>query len=548
MSRYNWNCLVHQLYRPVDCAGLAFNRIILGILLLIDIVNERGLSRADILWIDETNKFQCHFPLFQWLQRFEHTESMYAVYLIMVIGVKKTNLDWLNGYSMVSLSTHWIWSFAIDYLHIPNHWIDYFVIHVGGFVFDSSVGFMFLFSATRPIGFLLAIAFNLINSQMFQIGMFPFVMIMVMPIFLSPNWPRKVVNRIHNSGLLKSFQNWKMLNQLKLNNDELLLNKSKKYRKQISKMDGLEANSKLKWNQHLTIIIIMIYIALQMVLPFAYPFLKGYNTWTNGLYGYSWDMMIHNWNHVHTRVTVRFSPIDGNGSIETYYINPDEWTVTGRWSHHADMVVQFAHCVEQRLRSKLMRDNLTMEMYFDVWTSLNGRFAQRMYDPTTNILNVKWTPFTKLEWILPILHQSEEWRSRLEYLNLQLENHIIQSNGRQMLNDSYMIYITDFPGLSLNNYIDETLFQDQRSPILFLLDGFVHITFSNGSEFLLKSSPNFNHHSISLPIGQLSTVTTIGRTPSYYSIWYPKKSPMVNRRTMSIMLYQMTSIGKKQNE
>lgn len=88
-------------------------------------------------------------------------------------------------------------------------------------------------------------------------------------------------------------------------------------------------------------------------------------------------------------------------------------------------------------------------------------------------------------------------------------------------------------GLSLNNYIDETLFQDQRSPILFLLDGFVHITFSNGSEFLLKSSPNFNHHSISLPIGQLSTVTTIGRTPSYYSIWYPKYANISEKTSIS---------------
>lgn len=32
--------------------------------------------------------------------------------------------------------------------------------------------------------------------------------------------------------------------------------------------------------------------------------LKGYNNWTNGLYGYSWDMMVHTWETVLTVVKV----------------------------------------------------------------------------------------------------------------------------------------------------------------------------------------------------------------------------------------------------
>ena len=29
---------------------------------------------------------------------------------------------------------------------------------------------------------------------------------------------------------------------------------------------------------------------------------QGYNGWNNGLYGYSWDMMIHNWDTQHIKV------------------------------------------------------------------------------------------------------------------------------------------------------------------------------------------------------------------------------------------------------
>ena len=37
--------------------------------------------------------------------------------------------------------------------------------------------------------------------------------------------------------------------------------------------------------------------------------LQGYNSWTQGLYGYSWDMMIHSWStqHVVVKVTDKHS-------------------------------------------------------------------------------------------------------------------------------------------------------------------------------------------------------------------------------------------------
>lgn len=32
---------------------------------------------------------------------------------------------------------------------------------------------------------------------------------------------------------------------------------------------------------------------------------QGYNNWTNGLYGYSWDMMVHSRSHQHVKITYR---------------------------------------------------------------------------------------------------------------------------------------------------------------------------------------------------------------------------------------------------
>lgn len=45
--------------------------------------------------------------------------------------------------------------------------------------------------------------------------------------------------------------------------------------------------------------------------------MQGYNNWTNGLYGYSWDMMVHSRSHQHVKVTYK----DGQtGDIG--YLNP----------------------------------------------------------------------------------------------------------------------------------------------------------------------------------------------------------------------------------
>ena len=52
------------------------------------------------------------------------------------------------------------------------------------------------------------------------------------------------------------------------------------------------------------------------LIPTALP-PQGYNNWTNGLYGYSWDMMVHSRSHQHVKITYR----DGRTG-ELGYLNP----------------------------------------------------------------------------------------------------------------------------------------------------------------------------------------------------------------------------------
>ncbi|KAG0712345.1 Vitamin K-dependent gamma-carboxylase [Chionoecetes opilio] len=55
--------------------------------------------------------------------------------------------------------------------------------------------------------------------------------------------------------------------------------------------------------QKVTTVLIACYLLLQLVLPFSHSVTKGFNTWTEGPYGYSWDMMVHSWDTLHVKVT-----------------------------------------------------------------------------------------------------------------------------------------------------------------------------------------------------------------------------------------------------
>ena len=99
----------------------------------------------------------------------------------------------------------------------------------------------------------------------------------------------------------------------------------------------------------------------------------GYNLWTEGLYGYSWDMMVQTWSLQHIRVTF---VTKGSSSLppEIGYLNPDAMTVGmgRRWSSHPDMIKQYGRCVDKAIKQLGVDEDFSLHV--DVWRSMNGRF------------------------------------------------------------------------------------------------------------------------------------------------------------------------------
>lgn len=374
---------------------------------------------------------------------------------------------------------------------VDEYYIDYYLIHVCGFLFDIIVGFLFLWPRARPLAFAACTFFNLANSQMFNIGMFPWSMLVVMPIFCAPNWPLRV------------------------------LAKSKQKKKPVSKTT---TTSSLGCRQWTTLTLLAMYMLAQLVLPFAYLWLPGLNTWTKGLYGYNWDMMLHNWQHVHAGVRLVEQSKSKNGVInrQVFYLDPEEFTMSNRWYHHADMVMQFAQCLRRQLHS-----NKTYSLYLDVWSSLNGRFVQRIYNPRQDLFQVRWSPwYDNSRWVLPLISHQRRWRNRYGPIYRHLEP--------EARNGSMSVYIADFKGefrwcrlqhnlltilagmsLQLNS---APIFVANESSAVVVIDGWLQVRYPPKKEYMLSAGDT-----LALPSdGRTITLAPIRNATTSYALLYPQ--------------------------
>lgn len=189
---------------------------------------------------------------------------------------------------------------------------------------------------------------------------------------------------------------------------------------------------------------------------------KGYNNWTNGLYGYSWDMMVHSWHTQH--IKIHFVDKKTN---ETHYLNPKAWTTRRRWSSHGDMIYQYANCIKERLNEHGFND---IELYIDVWRSMNHRFNQRQLDPRVDLTRAKWSPFKQTKWLIPLMTELTDWRVKMK----EIENYFSQKNR-----EFDLTFVADLPGLKLENYVADSL-----NTSIEVLKGQIHLEIEQQEEKL----------------------------------------------------------------
>ncbi|XP_074031124.1 gamma-glutamyl carboxylase isoform X2 [Leptinotarsa decemlineata] len=419
--------------------------------------------------------------------------------LYFLAGLKKTDVEWLEGYSMSDLGKHWV--FGPFRLLLTSGQIDYIIIHWFGFLLDLTIGFWMLVEFTRPVAMLFCACFHLMNSRLFSIGMFPYVCLATMPLFCDETWPRKIQSLFTTDNL------------------EAAPSDSCIYPIDETRIDR-DLVRKPSWKHKFVATLLMCHCGLQAFLPYSHFITKGYNNWTNGLYGYSWDMMVHSWDTILVVVKV----ID-NDTDREHFIDAGAWTHNDRWSKHADMGVQYAQCLKKNLiagfegkshlghstaiSSKFTSGNISI--YLDVWCSLNKRFQQRMFDPNYDLLKANWSPFQPVEWLLPVLWQYSDFRKKMDEISKEVHS---------WSNDSDVLFIADFPGLFLENFINE----DFENVTLTIMEGEVVYEVEIGNSLQSVGVKLSRGQSTSVEVGIFHKIHTISKTPSCYMYTFTRTS------------------------
>lgn len=294
-------------------------------------------------------------------------------------GLAKLNPDWLLNAMPLK-----IWLPANSHLPIIGWLLEYeisaYLFSWAGALYDLSIVFFLLYKPTRPFAYAAVIVFHLLTLALFQIGMFPYIMILSTLIFFSADF--------HESLIRQAKQLW---NKTAFKWKAGTLSKQQSYR--LSKSSS-----------GFFTILLTAYFALQILLPFRYSLYPGKLFWTEQGYRFSWRVMLME-KAGYTTFHVRNPETDESWQVSGYeYLTPNQEKMM---STQPDMILQFAHFLERKYQEKGLQD---VEITAESYVTLNGMRSSLFIDPATD-LTEQQRGFAHKEWILPFPENEKTWIS-----------------------------------------------------------------------------------------------------------------------------------------
>lgn len=278
-------------------------------------------------------------------------------------GLAKLNSDWLLRAQPMRL---WLREGAAERLGLPflrEAWVAY-GISWGGMVFDLLIVPALLWRRTRIPAFVLAVLFHLTNSQLFSIGVFPWLMLAALGLYFPPDWPRR-------AGLV-----------------------GRSRHKLPATRPGPRPSAPAR--QGVVLAFLGFWLAFQLLVPYRHVLYPGKVDWTERGHRFSWRMKLRD-----KRGDVQFVAVDP--SSRRAFPLSDLGTVVSpaqrrMMEHDPEMMRQLAHFLAARLREAGKGD---FEVRAVTAISLNGRPKQPLVDPAVDLAHLPGTA-DAASWIEPL--------------------------------------------------------------------------------------------------------------------------------------------------
>ena len=232
-------------------------------------------------------------------------------------------------------------------------------------LFDLTIPFILLNKSSRRFGYVLVIIFHLLTAILFQIGMFPWLMMSATLIYFSEGFHLNLIKQI---------------------------------RKIFGREDPVLVEHYLLVNnnfQHAGLFLLGCYFLIQVMVPFRYLCYPGNLLWTEQGYRFSWRVML-----MEKSGSCFFYVGDGEHGRK-FQVNNAEFLTSYQErmvETQPDMILQYAHILKRQYLAKGFSDpQVTVESY----VSLNGTGSQLYIDSSVNLADEKESWFAGGKWILP---------------------------------------------------------------------------------------------------------------------------------------------------
>ncbi len=277
-------------------------------------------------------------------------------------GVAKLNPEWL-----IHAMPLMLWLPARSGLPIIGPFLEYeetaYLFCWFGACYDLFIVFFLLNKYTRYWAYGAVVVFHGMTALLFQIGMFPYIMILATLIFFPASVHQNLLSLV-----------------------------SRGYRQVFTTAKAYTVSP--GW-QKISLGLITLHIIVQLTLPFRYLLYPGNLFWTEEGYRFSWRVMLmEKAGYVVFHIA---DPVTGKKEqVRNYdYLTPNQEKMM---STQPDMILQFAHFLVGEYKNKgFLKPQVNVESY----VTLNGRRSQTYIDPNVDLALIK-DGMNHRSWVLPM--------------------------------------------------------------------------------------------------------------------------------------------------
>ena len=278
--------------------------------------------------------------------------KLMLVIVYFYAGLAKLNSDWLIDANPLKIWLPSKYDIPLIGNILQQEWVHY-AFSWSGMLYDLSIPFLLLYKPTRKIAFLLVVVFHVLTRILFPIGVFPFVMIVSALIFFDASFHEKLIARFN--GIFK-------VSEEKFN--QFVVIKAYTFKSKIA------------------ILFVVLFVVVQVLLPWRYLAYPGELFWTEEGYRFSWRVML-----MEKAGYAQFKVKD----LETgkqFIVNNTDFLSSfqeKQMSTQPDFIIQYAHFLGRHFSAEGYEN---IGVFVESYVAVNGRLSLPFVDPEVDLMQV----------------------------------------------------------------------------------------------------------------------------------------------------------------